>query len=85
MISPVIYCLFLYNIMCQSIKLQSTSISFVVVGDWGGLPVSPYYTEAQADVNISMNNVAEEINSNFVVALGDICGYVIGVFICAYV
>jgi len=57
--------------MCQSIKLQSTSISFVVVGDWGGLPDSPYYSEAQADVNISMNNVAEEINSNFVVALGD--------------
>ena len=46
-------------------------MSFLVVGDWGGQPDSPYYTPAQKHLAYQMGRKAEEINSKFTVGLGD--------------
>jgi len=46
-------------------------LSFVVVGDWGGIPDPPYYTVAQKRVAVQMGRIAEKISARFTVGLGD--------------
>jgi len=48
-----------------------TTLSFLVVGDWGGQSDSPYYTSAQKDVALQMGRMAKEIDSKFTIGLGD--------------
>ena len=50
---------------------KEKKISFLVVGDWGGIPDPPYYTSAQKSVAVQMARKAEEIGSTFTVGLGD--------------
>jgi len=47
------------------------SLNFVMIGDWGGQPGSPYYTPAQKELAGRMGTKASEINSQFTIALGD--------------
>ena len=47
------------------------SLSFLVVGDWGGQPTSPYYTKSQKDVADAMGKTAQTLGSQFTIALGD--------------
>mmetsp|Transcript_14348 Transcript_14348/g.22102 ORF Transcript_14348/g.22102 Transcript_14348/m.22102 type:complete len:355 (+) Transcript_14348:130-1194(+) len=46
-------------------------INFLTIGDWGGRDVFPYHTKAQVETAAGMGLIASEINSSFVVALGD--------------
>ncbi|XP_014872334.1 tartrate-resistant acid phosphatase type 5a [Poecilia latipinna] len=48
-----------------------TSIRFLVVGDWGGLPTSPYVTTEQTLTAQEMGNVAGQMGADFILALGD--------------
>ena len=43
----------------------------MVLGDWGGIPVTPYYTPDEAAVAKQMGIIADNINASFVMALGD--------------
>lgn len=48
-----------------------TSIKFLVLGDWGGLPYPPYITGVQKATAREMSKVAEQVGADFVLALGD--------------
>uniref|UniRef100_A0A1A8FSJ1 Tartrate-resistant acid phosphatase type 5 n=2 Tax=Nothobranchius korthausae TaxID=1143690 RepID=A0A1A8FSJ1_9TELE len=48
-----------------------TSIRFLAVGDWGGLPYPPYVTAVQKTTANEMNAVAERMGADFILALGD--------------
>ncbi|XP_072032237.1 tartrate-resistant acid phosphatase type 5-like isoform X2 [Amphiura filiformis] len=47
------------------------SLHFMVLGDWGGIPIYPYYTPDEVAVAKQMSIIAENINASFVMALGD--------------
>jgi len=44
---------------------------FFVVGDWGGLPVSPYDTPSEVAVADAMGKLGVQLNTTFQLALGD--------------
>lgn len=52
-------------------KPQEGALNFLVVGDWGGQSDNPHYTEGEASVAIQMGITAEQIGSQFTIALGD--------------
>ena len=41
-----------------------------MVGDWGGMPWFPYTTPYETAVSIAMGKVAQELGTQFTVALG---------------
>lgn len=43
----------------------------MVIGDWGGLPLSPFTTEIEKAVAHQMGKFADDNNIQFVLALGD--------------
>ncbi|XP_036404913.1 tartrate-resistant acid phosphatase type 5a [Megalops cyprinoides] len=48
-----------------------SSIRFLAVGDWGGLPNSPYITPIEKATAVEMGKVADQMGADFVLALGD--------------
>lgn len=46
-------------------------LRFLVVGDWGGMPWYPYTTPYETAVSSGMGKVAQELGTQFTVALGD--------------
>ncbi|XP_020797533.1 tartrate-resistant acid phosphatase type 5a isoform X1 [Boleophthalmus pectinirostris] len=50
---------------------NKTSIKFVAIGDWGGVPYPPYITAVQKATAQEMSKVAEQVGADFVLALGD--------------
>ncbi|KAF7660474.1 hypothetical protein LDENG_00281720 [Lucifuga dentata] len=68
---PVAYC---YPTVFQDLEQSSknrTSIKFLAVGDWGGVPLPPYVTPVEKATAREMGRVAEQIGADFVLALGD--------------
>lgn len=47
------------------------SLSFLVLGDWGGRPEYPYTTPAEVSLAKVMGEKAADIDSSFTLALGD--------------
>lgn len=54
-----------------AVLAQATAVNFVAVGDWGGIDEAPFYTEAQLAAATGMNKIANEINADFMLAVGD--------------
>ena len=50
---------------------DQSSLSFVMLGDWGGKESPPYYTNSEKEIAEQMGSVAEDINAQFTIALGD--------------
>ena len=46
-------------------------LRFLIIGDWGGWPVSPYSTQVERAVAKEMGKVAETMKTQFTVALGE--------------
>eukprot|EP01035_Chromulina_nebulosa_P018415 gene18415-24119_t len=44
---------------------------FLQIADWGGISNNPFYTPSQLSTAIGMKHKADELNMQFVVALGD--------------
>ncbi len=44
---------------------------FFIVGDWGGLPVSPYDTPSEVAIAGAMGKLGVKLNTTFQLALGD--------------
>lgn len=57
-------------ILAQLVQCNA-NYSFMVLGDWGGLPISPYRTHIEKEVASTMDTIAGERNTQFQVALGD--------------
>ena len=53
------------------IKVDSDTLNYAMLGDWGGQSNDPYYTTTEKKIAASMGAKAEEINSQFTIALGD--------------
>lgn len=53
-----------------------TSIKFLAIGDWGGIPYPPYITAVQKATAKEMSKVAEQMGADFILALGDNFYYV---------
>ncbi|XP_078371357.1 tartrate-resistant acid phosphatase type 5-like [Oculina patagonica] len=51
--------------------IRSDELRFLVVGDWGGMPVWPYTTPYETAVSRGMGKTAEKLQTQFTVALGD--------------
>ncbi|XP_078387352.1 tartrate-resistant acid phosphatase type 5-like [Cetorhinus maximus] len=49
----------------------SKTIRFLALGDWGGLPYSPYTTPVEKSTAHQMGVVAETMGTDFVLSLGD--------------
>jgi len=47
------------------------SLNFLVIGDWGGLPDSPFTTEIEKAIARQMGKFATNNDIRFVLALGD--------------
>ncbi|XP_029914256.1 tartrate-resistant acid phosphatase type 5a [Myripristis murdjan] len=68
---PMVYC---FPTAFQDLELGSknrTSIKFLAVGDWGGVPHPPYITPVEKATAQEMGRVAEQMGADFVLALGD--------------
>jgi tartrate-resistant acid phosphatase type 5 len=50
---------------------DASKVNFLAVGDWGGIPFWPFTTPGQKASAKGMGKVAESIDSQFVIALGD--------------
>ncbi|XP_053711935.1 tartrate-resistant acid phosphatase type 5-like [Synchiropus splendidus] len=48
-----------------------TSIKFLAVGDWGGVPYPPYITAVQKATAREMSRIAAQMGTDFVLSLGD--------------
>jgi tartrate-resistant acid phosphatase type 5 len=49
----------------------NNEVSFLVIGDWGGLPVYPFRTLIEEAVSKTMNSIAQQYDTKFQLALGD--------------
>lgn len=50
---------------------DASSFNFIVIGDWGGQPSSPYTEKGQIACAKSMGPIATQIQSTMILALGD--------------
>lgn len=50
---------------------SADSLSFMVIGDWGGQDTKPYTTDAEVYIAEYMGEVAKDVGSQFTIALGD--------------
>lgn len=48
-----------------------SSIRFLAIGDWGGLPYPPYITPIEKATAVEMGKIAEQMGADFILALGD--------------
>lgn len=48
-----------------------SSIKFLAVGDWGGVPYPPYITPVEKATAQEMGRIADKMGADFVLALGD--------------
>lgn len=53
------------------VDVSGNSLDFLVIGDWGGMSDEPYYTVGQSKVASVMGKKAQEIDSQFTLAVGD--------------
>ncbi|KFM74008.1 Tartrate-resistant acid phosphatase type 5, partial [Stegodyphus mimosarum] len=59
------------NIIVFSDVSCSSSLKFVMLGDWGGLPIFPYKTFVELSVGREMSYLASKVGVDFILALGD--------------
>jgi tartrate-resistant acid phosphatase type 5 len=50
---------------------QKSTVSFVALGDWGGLPIYPFRTLVEQAVAKQMSQLAHAHDTQFQLALGD--------------
>lgn len=61
----------LFLLLFSFLTENRTSIKFLAVGDWGGVPYPPYITAVQKATAREMSKVAEQMGADFILALGD--------------
>lgn len=67
---------FLLVIFLLSFTLvRGDELRFLVIGDWGGIPFLPYTTPYETAVSKGMGKIAEQLGTQFTVALGRKYGF----------
>ncbi|KAG9473099.1 tartrate-resistant acid phosphatase type 5 [Eleutherodactylus coqui] len=64
---PCVSMMTLPNTMMDS----DPSLRFAVMGDWGGLPLPPYYTKQETLVAAELANTVSNWGADFIVSVGD--------------
>ncbi|XP_019850709.1 PREDICTED: tartrate-resistant acid phosphatase type 5-like isoform X3 [Amphimedon queenslandica] len=59
------------SLSAQPVEIGDGDLNFLMIGDWGGMPSPPYYTDAEHVLAGVMGDKAQEISSDFTVAMGD--------------
>ncbi|XP_013404251.1 tartrate-resistant acid phosphatase type 5 [Lingula anatina] len=62
---------FSYSNVITETAVENEELNFLVVGDWGGQPHYPYSSRIQRAVAKQLGKVADEVNSQFVISVGD--------------
>ncbi|KAM8973698.1 tartrate-resistant acid phosphatase type 5 [Pelodytes ibericus] len=57
--------------LCYPVTEPPPSLRFVTIGDWGGLPLPPYYTKQETLVAEEIGNVVAKWGANFILSVGD--------------
>ncbi|XP_039254220.2 tartrate-resistant acid phosphatase type 5-like [Styela clava] len=76
MVSSIPFCIIL-AVLCsdahfvERISNSTDALNFIVMGDWGGLPVVPYYSPFEKATASAMAQVARYNDSRYIFALGD--------------
>ncbi|XP_071026496.1 tartrate-resistant acid phosphatase type 5-like [Oncorhynchus clarkii lewisi] len=65
----LLVCLHSFCPHCQ--PLDQASLRFIGLGDWGGLPLFPYYTPHEEAIAEEMSWAAQTLGLDFVLSLGD--------------
>lgn len=63
--------LFSSSLSSPPVEIAGDALNYLVIGDWGGTEVPPYYTPAEHTLARVMGQKAQEIGSDFTVAMGD--------------
>jgi hypothetical protein len=71
MIVPLSVLSLLLSVLPQSLAGSSGSLSFLVLGDWGGMGYWPFTTPGQTAAAKAMGEVASRLDAAAVIALGD--------------
>lgn len=59
------------SLSAQPVEIGDGDLNFLMIGDWGGTASPPYYTDAEHVLAGVMGDKAQEIGSDFTVAMGD--------------
>lgn len=57
-------------LLSVTLPVHGDELRFLVVGDWGGIPWWPYTTPYETAVSRGMGKIAEQLGTQFTVALG---------------
>jgi len=55
--------------------VRGDELRFLVIGDWGGIPIWPYTTPYETAVSKGMGKIAQQLGTQFTVALGRKYGF----------
>jgi len=50
--------------------VRGDELRFLVIGDWGGMPIWPYTTPYETAVSKGMGEIAQQLGTQFTIALG---------------
>ncbi|XP_063787313.1 tartrate-resistant acid phosphatase type 5 [Pseudophryne corroboree] len=57
--------------LCHPLTDTEPSLRFAVIGDWGGLPLPPYYTKQEQLVATELGETVSKWGADFIVSVGD--------------
>ena len=72
--SITLVCLLLLSFSASVPFVAGDELSFLALGDWGGIELWPYTTLIERAVSKGMSKIAENLETQFIVALGKLIG-----------
>lgn len=67
---PIVSLILLSTLSASLLFVAGDELSFLALGDWGGIELWPYTTLFERTVSKGMSKIAENLETQFIVALG---------------